>query len=109
MTHLRLHRETPFPPDPSSDAPVTFRFPAAMATARRTLVGAVVRLVPTDADPNPDVLARIGVESTDDVIRNVELTLARMQRSLDQLREDADELTDSYKFPEPWDDGPRAA
>lgn len=109
MPHLRLHRDEPFDPDPSSEGPATFRFPAAMATARRTLVGAVVRLVPTDADPNPDVLARIGVESTDDVIRNVELTLARMQQSLDQLREDADELTDSYKFPEIVDEGPRAA
>ncbi|HVU64547.1 MAG TPA: hypothetical protein VHC70_11265 [Phycisphaerales bacterium] len=107
MSHLRLHQEEP--PDPSSDAPVTFRFPAAMATARRTLVGAVVHALPRSENDNPDVLARIGVESTDEVIRNVERTLARMQSSLDRLRDDADALTDSYRFPDPVDDGPRAA
>jgi hypothetical protein len=80
-----------------------------MATARRTLVGAVVRPIQPKRGEKPGVIARIGVQSTDDVIRGVESTLARMQSSLDSLREDVDELNDSYPFPEPVDDGPRAA
>jgi hypothetical protein len=47
--------------------------------------------------------------STDALISNVEATLAKMQASLDRLNADVEEECESYKFPELFDEGPRAA
>lgn len=111
-THLRLHRDEPVEQD--LDAPVTYQFPSAMAAARRTLVAGRVRVpaFPEGARPEvrPGVIARLnvpaGVRSTDDIIRDVEDTIERMQTRIDSLREDCDE---AFKFPAPFDDRPRAA
>jgi len=79
-----------------------------MATARRTLVAARVRVL---AVPERAVIGRVNAgrrdwQATDDLIREVEGSLDRMQEKIDSLREDCDE---AFKFPEPRDDGPRAA
>lgn len=113
-THLRLHRDEPA--DHDADAPVTYRFPAAMAAARRTLVAGRVS-VPAVPEPavrtrRTDVIARIDgrtdrTSPTDALIRDIENTLAGMQSRLDGLRRDVD---DAFKFPTPPDDDrPRAA
>jgi hypothetical protein len=115
-THLRLHRDPPN--DIDTDAPVTYRFPEAMAAARKRLVAGVVALAPTPGEPvrprhpaNSGVLARVenGAEQTtptDRLLRDVEKTLDDMQDKLDVLKDDAE----SFKFPTPTDTGgPRAA
>ncbi len=111
-THLRLHQELPAPRD--MGGPPTYRFPAAMAAARRTLVAGVVKVPATPeplararAAPRSGVLAHIdrGVDCTTDsdrLLRDVEQTLDDMQTKLDGLREDAER---AFKFPEPVDDG----
>ncbi len=124
-THLHLHKE---PPElDQDDAPVTYKFPAAMAAARRRLVAGVVNVHPVpEALPGEaaaprkrrDVICRIDANgpgrdcmvSTDSLISDVEETLAKMQARLDRLRRDVDEECDSYRFPDPVEDeGPRAA
>ena len=116
-THLRLHKERPSSRD--TESPSTYRFPEAMAEARRTLVAGVVNVPATPEAPlrprlsarNP-VLARIDKgraqpTGTDDLISQVERTLDQMQAKIDRLKQDAD---NAYKFPAPTgDDRPRAA
>lgn len=112
-THLRLHQD---PSSASSDGPATYRFPAAMAEARRTLVAGVVHVpavpeAPAFARraPHSGVLAHIegGVDrttETDRLLREVESTLDHMQTKLDTLSEDADMI---FKFPPPSEDDGR--
>ena len=108
-THLRLHKDRP----PERDTQSPYRFPEAMATARRTLVAGVVN-VPAVPEPisRPrlagcrGVLARIDngralPNPTEDLMSQVERTLDEMQAKIDQLKEDAD---NAYKFPAPTDD-----
>jgi hypothetical protein len=117
QTHLRLHQAPP--PSSDTDAPATYRFPAAMAEARRTLVAGVVRVPATPEPPararnagGSGVLAHIegGVDRTTDtdrLMRQVESTLDEMQSKLDTLKEDAEQV---FKFPAPFeDDRPWAA
>lgn len=119
-TYLRLHNEPPEAGPSSDDGPATYKFPAAMAAARRTLVAGTVNLRPEPGGTRPrrDVLCRIDASgpgrdcmvSTDSLIGGVEETLRIMQARLDHLRRDVDEECDAYKFPEPLEDqGPRAA
>jgi hypothetical protein len=105
---------------------VTFKFPSAMAAARRTLVAATVNVHPvpealpgetTPARARRDVICRIDATgpgrdcmvSTESLIGSVEETLAQMQASLDRLKGDVDEEIESYKFPVIEDERPRAA
>ena len=113
-THLRLHKDSPSVT--TADGPATYRFPAAMAEARRTLVAGVVNVpavpeAPAFARraPRSGVLAHIdgGVDrttETDRLLREVETTLDDMQTKLDSLSEDADMV---FKFPIPSEDDVR--
>ncbi len=112
-THLRLHAA---PASSSPDNTSAYHFPAAMAEARRTLVGAVVNIpaIPESPAmarhaPRGSVLARIGggvdrTTETDRLLRQMESTLDDMQTKIDTLSEDAAMI---FKFPEPSDDDGR--
>ena len=115
-THLRLHKERPA--EQGADGPPPYRFPEAMAAARRTLVAGVVNVPATPESPvrpklpgGRAVLARIDKGRaapirTEDLMSQVERTLDDMQAKIDRLNEDADK---AYRFPAPMDDRPRAA
>ena len=116
-THLRLHKERPSPR--TSESPSAYRFPEAMATARRTLVAGVVNVPAIPEAPlRPRLSGRYGVLAridngraqsfpTEDLMSQVERTLDEMQAKIDQLKDDAE---NAYKFPEPTeDDRPWAA
>jgi hypothetical protein len=127
-THLRLHQDVESYEALSAarglegaDDPVTYRFPEAMASARRCLVAGVVQVAatpepardPTRRGGSCGVVARIQAggglvrePEGDRLLRGVERTLDEMQRKLDVLREDAE---DAFKFPVMQDEGPRAA
>lgn len=110
-------------------------FPAALASTRTRLVGAKVTGGPfttpmddracggpcqacdrscSDRSLQASVIARLGPERstaditrTDDLVRDIERTMDRMQNRLDRFSKDADE---ALKFPIQTDDpGPRAA
>ena len=126
-THLRLHDDVESYEAVGTEGegggaadPVTYRFPEAMAAARRCLVAGVVK-VPAMPEPARDaaarrrggVVARIGAGGVlerepegDRLLRGVERTIEEMQRKLDVLRQDAE---DAFKFPVVEDEGPRAA
>jgi hypothetical protein len=97
-------------------------FPVSMAAARKSLVAGIVSVpaIPEEMrgrKTRRDVICRIDANgpgrdcmvSTDALISNVEATLAKMQASLDRLNADVEEECESYKFPELFDEGPRAA
>ncbi len=85
-TNLTLHRDVP-----DEEGEIIIPFPT---TARPQ----PMRLVTGD-ETGPEPAIPVGT----DIARDIEQTLDRMQQSLDEF---CDQLTDSYPFPEPDDDGP---